>query len=62
MNMDALSSRFLAAFNVVEDWMRHELDSDDGRTSGRFCDIWKGAIQQYTVTHENSEGLHGFVI
>jgi predicted transcriptional regulator len=32
--MDDLSSRFLAAFNVVEDWMRHELDSDDVQDFG----------------------------
>src|SRR4051812_1182430 len=25
--MDSLSSQFLTAFNVIEDWMRHELDA-----------------------------------
>lgn len=27
--MDALSSQFLAAFNAIEDWMRHELDAKE---------------------------------
>lgn len=27
--MDALSSQFLAAFNGIEDWMRHELDAKE---------------------------------
>lgn len=27
--MDALSSQFLAAFNVIEDWMRHALDAGE---------------------------------
>lgn len=27
--MDALSSQFLAAFNVIEDWMRHEADAKE---------------------------------
>ena len=32
--MDELSSRFLAAFNVVEDWMRHELDANEEQEFG----------------------------
>ncbi len=27
--MDAFSSQFLAAFNVIEDWMRHALDAGE---------------------------------
>jgi predicted transcriptional regulator len=32
--MDSLSSRFLAAFNSIEDWMRHELDSNEDEEYG----------------------------
>jgi len=30
--MDELSSRFLTAFNVIEDWLQHTLDAPEGQT------------------------------
>ena len=32
--MDPLSSQFLSAFNVIEDWMRHELDANENDDFG----------------------------